>query len=527
MDFSDPVWAEPLDGGSSILSYCCKGLQRRLHEGTCSVIEKPAVLGGDVTNKTEILDDSGLKRVRGLMADVVDKSSKREDACLYRGESVCYPVVSSGLFRACPDSANEAFDIALVEEEMIADARMYTTSAGDEEILTEIQHFGGVTNLIDFTDDYLIALFFASVENEQTDGRVVLHCPDPESVLRPKHTLNRIVSQRSVFVRPRRGFIVPDASQEIVLVPRDLKGSILTYLERFHGISNTTVYNDIHGFIRHQTPSRSRYARTFRASLSKPRPDPIRFLAPYLDGRWIIAHLEGIRHAYHQRGMMYKDSEGSMFVFGNPDNPDLPSLYCYLNAKETVDLFTHLIENKKDAIQIGEAYCRRGEALLHQGVVDQAIHDFEQALERTPEMPEAYHGRGNACRDQGNVDRAMADIEETMRLKPELAAPLIDRGNMHRESGLLDRAIEDLDTAIARMRVGGSVFGGGDGHFYRAVARCAQQDWEEAKSDLVTARQEGVLVASSFCAIFGGVPDFEARYRVRIPSDLATMLHAL
>ena len=30
---------------------------------------------------------------------------------------------------------------------MVADARRYTTLVGDEEILTEIQHFGGVTNL--------------------------------------------------------------------------------------------------------------------------------------------------------------------------------------------------------------------------------------------------------------------------------------------------------------------------------------------------------------------------------------------
>ena len=493
------------------------------------MIDEPVVLGGHVTNKTEVLDGSELERIRSLMADVVDKSSKRKDACVYRGEPECYPGVSSGLFRAlCPDSANEAFDIARVEEEMVADARKYTALAGHEEILTEIQHFGGATNLIDFTDDYLIALFFASGENEQTDGRVVLHWPEPESVLRPKQTMNRIVSQRSVFVRPRRGFIVPDADQETVLVPHDLKGGILRFLERFHGISKTTVYNDIHGFIRHQTPSRSRYAHTYRESLSRPRPDTVSSLVRYLDGQRISADLERIRHAYHQRGMMYEDSEGSLFIFRNPDNPDLPGdYYCELNAEEIVDLFTHLIENKKNPILIGEAYCRRGEAYLHQGAVDLAIRDFAEALDRVPKMPEAYHGRGNACRDQGDVDRAMADLEEAIRLKPELVAPLVDRGNMHRESGSLDWAIEDLDTAIARTRSESRVMEVGDGHFYRAVARCAREDWADAKSDFQTARQKGVLVASSFRAIFGGVPDFEARYGVRIPSDLATMLYAI
>ena len=385
-----------------------------------------------MTNNIEVLDGSELERIRSLMADVVDKSSKREDVCVYRGEPECYPRVSSGLFRACPDSANEAFDIARVEEEMVADARRYTTLESAEEILTELQHFGGKTNLIDFTEDYLIALFFASVESEETDGRVVLHWPGPESVLRPKHTMNRIVSQRSVFVRPRRGFIVPDASQETVLVPRDLKGSILMFLERFHGISKTTVYNDIHGFIRHQAPSRSRYARTFRESLSRPRPNTVRSVVCYLNRQRIIdVRLERIRHAYHQRGMMYEDSEGSSFIFSSLGNSHgLEQFYCDLNAEEIVDVFTHLIENKKDTRQIGEAYCRRGEAYLHQGAADLAIRDFAEALDRDPKMPEAYHGLGNAYRDQGNFDRAMADLEEAMRLNPELAAPLIDRGNI-------------------------------------------------------------------------------------------------
>ena len=225
---------------------------------------------------------------------------------------------------------------------------------------------------------------------------------------------------------------------------------------------------------------------------------------------------------------MYEDSKGSSFVFSRRGDSHVPpQYYCDLNAEEMVDLFTHLIENKKNAVQVRETYCRRGEAYLHLGDVDQAIRDFAEALDRDPEMAEAYHGRGNVFRHQGHFDRAMADLEEAMRLKPELVAPLVDRGNMHRENGSLDRAIEDLDRATALRFVPDGGIADGDGHFYRAVARCAQQDWEEAMSDFKTARKKGVLVASSFRAIFGGVSDFEARYCVRVPSTLATMLHAI
>ena len=481
-----------------------------------------------MTKKSDKVDGSDLEQIRGLMAEIVDKSSKRSDACVYRGEPECYPLVSSGLFRKCPDSRNEVFDVARAEEEMLAGARRYTALAEDEEILTEIQHFGGATNLIDFTDDYLVALFFASVENERSDGRVVLHWPELGTVLRPKHSMNRIVAQKSVFVRPGRGFIVPDDRNETVCVPSDLKGSILTFLERFHGISKTTVYSDIHGFIRHQIPSRSRYARTFSESLSKLRPDPIRSLPPLDEWRWICADLIYMRHAYHQRGMVYEDDEDSLFFFGHLGALGPTTRYgCHLNTEEIVALFTQLIENRQDAIEMGEAYCRRAEAYLYQGAADLAVRDFAEALERDPALPEAYHGRGNAYRHQGKLDCAMADLEEAMRLKPRMAAPLIDRGNMHRERGSLEQAIDDLDTAVARRNATGGVRDAGDGHFYRAVARCARQDWEDAKSDFDAARQEGVLVASSFRAIFGGVREFEADYSVQMPSGVVTRLHVV
>ena len=83
-------------------------------------------------------------------------------------------MVSSGLYRLCPDSVNEAFDIARVEQEMAESAQQYTTLIDDDEILTEIQHFGGATNLIDFTNDYLIALFFASAASAVAPVEIVL-----------------------------------------------------------------------------------------------------------------------------------------------------------------------------------------------------------------------------------------------------------------------------------------------------------------------------------------------------------------
>ena len=269
----------------------------------------------------------------------------------------------------------------------------------------------------------------------------------------------------------------------------------MTFLERFHGISERTVYNDIHGFIRHQTPSRSRYARTFRESLARPQRDTMGDLRRCLKAQFIGIRLIGMRHAYHQRGLVYEDAIRSDYLISQIPMTSGPSLshHFELTADEVVDLFTILIEEERADARMEESYCRRGEAHLYQGAADLAVRDFDEALDRDAKMPEAYHGRGDAYRQLGNADRATADLEEALRLKPGLAAALIDRGNMHREGGSLEEAIRDCDTAIAIMRTG--VYDGptrvGDGLFFRAVARCAREDWVEAKGDLEAARQEG------------------------------------
>ena len=42
------------------------------------------------------------------------------------------------------------------------------------KFLTELQHYGGHTNLIDFTTDNHIALFFACDGSPDKDGRIIL-----------------------------------------------------------------------------------------------------------------------------------------------------------------------------------------------------------------------------------------------------------------------------------------------------------------------------------------------------------------
>ena len=178
---------------------------------------------------------------------------------IYRGESKHFETVSSNLYRVFFerkdfDVTAEHFDVEIVQKRMLEDAKKYLRrTSSDCELLVEMQHYGGKTNLIDFTTDYFVALFFACEQYASENGRII--CQKKEllspSIKEPPKPINRVVAQSSVFVRPPDGFIKPD-DNDIINILSEIKLPMLGYLQEIHDISTETIYNDIHGFIRYQ-----------------------------------------------------------------------------------------------------------------------------------------------------------------------------------------------------------------------------------------------------------------------------------
>ena len=178
---------------------------------------------------------------------------------IYRGESKHFETVSSNLYRVFLerkdfDVTAEHFDVEIVQKRMLDDAKKYLRrTSSDCELLVEMQHYGGKTNLIDFTTDRFVALFFACEQFASENGRII--CEKKEllspSIKEPPKPINRVVAQSSVFVRPPDGFIKPD-DNDIINIPSEIKLPMLEYLQEIHDISTETIYNDIHGFIRYQ-----------------------------------------------------------------------------------------------------------------------------------------------------------------------------------------------------------------------------------------------------------------------------------
>ena len=129
--------------------------------------------GAEVSEKTDEADTRSLERIQSLMGEILRKSSNRDGDCLYRGDTRSADLLGSVSF-CRPGSIENAGTARTRRSRYGAWSRrssrahaQYTILADDDEILAEIQHFGGTTNLVDVTDDYLIALLFASAGSER------------------------------------------------------------------------------------------------------------------------------------------------------------------------------------------------------------------------------------------------------------------------------------------------------------------------------------------------------------------------
>jgi type IV pilus biogenesis/stability protein PilW len=93
-------------------------------------------------------------------------------------------------------------------------------------------------------------------------------------------------------------------------------------------------------------------------------------------------------------------------------------------------------------------YLDLGVELFQKGRLDQAIAEFNQAIELNPRDAEAYNYRGSAYLKKGQIDRAIADYDQVLRLKPRYAEAYTDRGVAYGAKGQYDRAIADFNRAV-------------------------------------------------------------------------------
>ena len=402
---------------------------------------------------------------------------------IFRGESRCHEKVSSSLYRKLEKTGLLELGVETIQKEELRDAKKYgyTEKTDNFEILTEIQHFGGKTNLLDFTTDYRIALFFACDSFPFKDGRVILQdkngaikdwvkepCnPAPES---------RVEVQKSIFVMPSKGFIEPDFE---IVIPKILKQSILKYLKKEFDVSSEIIYPDLHGFVSSQ------------------------------EARWRVYEKIGKGNNRLKSGQEAEKRKKKSKDY-----------------QKAVKHFTNAIDN---AIQLDEglalSHNSRGCAYFAEYELDNsadnlenAISDFSKAIELIPKYAEAYNRRGGAYLSKGNSEDAIADLNKAIELMPKCAEAYHNRGLAYFIKGEFILAIRDYTEAIQLELDDAYIY------YDKGVAWLHLQKWEEARVDLTRGKNEGVDIVKLFHGFYESLENCERIIGVNLPEDLVAML---
>ena len=311
------------------------------------------------------MTNQGQYRLTEILQKISELAQKAVgDDYLHRGEPECYERVSSSLYRKYPEIDAEFFDVKVVQKEILKDAKGFIRETDDDAILEQLQHFGYPTNQIDFTTDYNIALFFACYSKLEKDGRVILLDKAGRGDLQePKAPENRVIAQKSVFVRPSQGFVEPS---DTVVIPKDLKRPVLEYLDKSHGVNAAALFNDIHGFIRYRRTHESAYAKFFKGLTLQNKGQAEKALRSY-----------------------------SRSVTLNP--------------------------------RISEPYNNRGFIQFRRGNRKRAKENFNKAIEVDPQNSPAHYNRGLVLLCEEDWDNAESDLERAKSLRFDIVSAFSGR----------------------------------------------------------------------------------------------------
>ena len=204
------------------------------------------------------------------------QTSERMSRPVYRGQADADWKVTSGAVRRIENFCSNEYQLtdeelsSMIQEyqrqELIEPLNLMGRSDQTEELmLAELQHHGAATQLVDFTENPLVALWFACSEyNEEKDGKIfVIDIGNPSIWINGRHqkwlsedarefiyyepdrSLSpRIAAQLSLFLVANPN--IPEEELKSLTVRAGEKPRILKQLERL-GISERVLFADLPG----------------------------------------------------------------------------------------------------------------------------------------------------------------------------------------------------------------------------------------------------------------------------------------
>lgn len=405
-------------------------------------------------NQGEILISNEKTLIKTLDAFINWASKFDEDEYVFRGVPNEEYKIQASAFRR-PAENDRSFEQFLhVNKDLIraAKQRGYDTEDGRQwnelDILVELQHFKAATCLIDFSFSAQVALWFACqpvrrIQDEQNDntpinGKVsavriktrkyteitpefwekgdneeneerkkidfyLKEAKDsPLYYLQPKYQNKRIIAQQSVFLF---GQYEIEADEDCVIA-ETCKEDILKKLHRASGITEDKIFPDFEGFAWVNREA-SLYTGATASELKIQAEQAIETndyeVAIDFCSRAINKDSNDAE-AYNLRGRAYAGLKRDE------------------SHENALADFDKAIERNKD---YADAYYRRGLLYSEHDQFDVAIEDFDKTLIYRPNSPYVYFNRGLAKFRSDKEKDALKDFTEAIRLKPDYTEALL------------------------------------------------------------------------------------------------------
>ncbi|WP_146522363.1 tetratricopeptide repeat protein [Stieleria varia] len=144
---------------------------------------------------------------------------------------------------------------------------------------------------------------------------------------------------------------------------------------------------------------------------------------------------------------------------------------------ESLDIYTDLIKrNPKE----GRFYTLRASAHWSLGKSDEALKDFDRAIELGYDAAHAYSSRGLFFAAKGEYEKAIKDYDEAFKRDPDDVGPLVNRAAVRMAQGDFAKAIADYNAVLSKREDDIAIL------HQRAIAHKASGDLEKATDDFAS-----------------------------------------